>query len=207
MVTMAALSAVPLQEGFEEVIRTPTRLQVAKLLVTHPDREFTGREASRLLGMNHATVSQAMRHLSDVGLVYDRVVGRAIVHRLNKDSYLRDSVRDLLKLESGFADEMEEAIRKGLRDVAVSLVVFGSYARGEATRHSDLDLLVVSDDPARVEARLAGLQGDFIRAFGVLLSPKIVSRADLSKKALPPYLSSAIKEGLSITGPPLRDLV
>jgi len=203
----ATLSGVPLHEGLEEVIGSPTRLRVAKLLVEHPEREFTGREVARILGVSHATVNHAMRRLSEAGLVYEKVIGRATAHRVNPDSYLHHCMKELLKLEAGLAEAIPDAIRRRLQDVSVSLVVFGSYARGDATRDSDLDLLVVTEDPVPVEARLAALEGHFIRSFGLRLSPRVVTRSGLSKRPLPPYLRDAIDEGLSIAGPPLRELV
>src|SRR2546425_6767014 len=203
----ATLSAVPLQDELEEVIGSPIRLRVAKLLVEHPTREFTGREVARILGVSHATVNQAMQRLSDAGLVYARVVGRATAHRVNAESYLHHVVKELLELERGLAEAIPNAIRERLQDVAVSLIVFGSYARGDATRDSDLDLLVITDDPDAVEKRLAPLEGRFVRSFGLRLSAKVVTRSNLAKRPLPPYVRGALDEGLAIAGPPLRELV
>src|SRR2546426_6099688 len=199
---VAPLSAVPLQEEFEEVISSPIRLHVAKLLMTHPEREFTGREVARTLGVSHAAVNQAMHYLSGAGLVYDRVIGRATAHRVNPDSYLNRCLRELLALESAIGDAMQETIRRRLQGAAVCVVIFGSYARGTAARDSDLDLLVVAKDPVAVEERLATLEGHFIRSFGVRLSPKVVTESDLASRGLPPFLREAAREGLTILGPP-----
>jgi predicted nucleotidyltransferase len=203
---MTSIPSVPLQRELEDLLSSPIRLQVAKLLVERPERDFTGREVARSIGASHSTVNQALAQLADAGLVYARILGRATAHRANTDSYLHHAIHELLRLESGLAAAMEDAIRARLEDVALSLVVFGSYARGDASRGSDLDLLVVTDDPPKVEERLAALEGHFIRAFGVRLSPRVVTRADLSKRPLPPYLRAARQEGLSIAGPRLDQL-
>ncbi|MEM0093975.1 MAG: nucleotidyltransferase domain-containing protein [Thermofilum sp.] len=45
--------------------------------------------------------------------------------------------------------ELVEALRRRLGDSLVSVVVYGSVARGEARRDSDIDLLVVAEDLPR----------------------------------------------------------
>jgi len=53
----------------------------------------------------------------------------------------------------GLLQELVAALRRRLGDALVSVVVFGSVARGEAGRESDVDLLVVAEGLPRSRLR------------------------------------------------------
>jgi predicted nucleotidyltransferase len=58
------------------------------------------------------------------------------------------------------------------------LVLFGSQARGEATEDSNVDILVVIDDPTSRDAHeIDGVVGDILTRTDVLLSPLLLSVA------------------------------
>ena len=54
----------------------------------------------------------------------------------------RDSINIRLK---SFAQAYVDALRRTLGNDLISVVLYGSVARGEAAPHSDIDLLIVSD--------------------------------------------------------------
>lgn len=207
MSSMTELSAVPVRAGLEEIFSSGTRLRVAKLLGGNPAAEFTGRQIAGELGISHSTVQQAMRVLVDNGFAFQRVIGKAYVFRANKDSYLYRTVRQIIQAERGFNREIVNALRSSFRRVALSVVVFGSYARGTARRDSDLDLLVVARNPARVESRLGHLVTDFLRRYGVYVSTKVLSVKEFRSKALVPYIRAARREGILVAGKPLEEVL
>jgi predicted nucleotidyltransferase len=75
--------------------------------------------------------------------------------------------QQLLKLATQFAGRLQE----GLGESLVSAALFGSVARGEATRYSDIDLLIVIENLprgrfqrlARIEPIEATLEDEFER--------------------------------------------
>ena len=58
---MAKQSAYPLTDRLEEVLSSPVKIKVARLLTDLPDKELTGRELARLLGVSHSSIQEAMR--------------------------------------------------------------------------------------------------------------------------------------------------
>jgi predicted nucleotidyltransferase len=64
-----------------------------------------------------------------------------------------------------------------LRRSIVDVRLFGSEAQAEATSESDIDVLVVQPDTARVplEDRIIDLAFDVNLAFGVYISPRVVT--------------------------------
>jgi predicted nucleotidyltransferase len=199
-------SASVLAKAAERSLASSAGLRAAKLAVRFPGREFTGREMAEMLGVSHTTLGPALQDLLEVGLLDMRVVGRAHVYRANRDSYLFPLVQGLVRFEKGLDEGMLKMLGTGLRGVAVSAVVFGSYARGTPNEDSDLDLLVVVDDLKRAEDRLASLEGRFMRKYGVFVSTIVLSRTQFARKAATPYIRAAMAEGVLVAGRPLREV-
>ena len=79
--------------------------------------------------------------------------------------------------------EFVKRLRGQLSTSIVDLRLFGSEARGDATPESDIDVLVVvqpDDERARLDDRIIDIAFDVNLAFGVYISPRVVTRAVLS---------------------------
>jgi predicted nucleotidyltransferase len=83
---------------------------------------------------------------------------------------------------------------------AVRVVLFGSYARGEADEHSDVDVLVVvnadSDDTRRAIFDEAAA---FYAEHGVLVQPVVLSSTEYEARLAGghPLLAAIAKEGIA----------
>lgn len=72
-----------------------------------------------------------------------------------------------------------ERLRAAFPGRVEGLQLFGSKARGDASKYSDVDVLVVlreSDGQAR--RRVSAITADVLLETGVVLSPKTISRTD-----------------------------
>jgi len=79
------------------------------------------------------------------------------------------------------------------------LIVYGSYARGEAEEGSDLDLLVVLDqvdDPLAERERLSDVILELSLRYGIVLSVLVVSEV-LLKRPKPLFLNVK-REGVAV---------
>ena len=207
MVQTAPIPVAPLSETFDEILGASVHLKVVGLLVTLPEKEFTGREIASLLHVSHSNVQRAIRVLSDGGFIAVRRIGRADVVRVNKDHFAFAALRTLFQLRRNLPDRVAEDLRSAFRGSVVSLVVFGSYARGEADRSSDLDLLVLAKSRAALESRLPSIEAAFARKYGLPLSVHLLSLDDLRRGRVPAYVRTASEEGILLFGPPLRKVI
>ena len=147
-----------------------------------------------------------MDDLAAVGIVQSSPVGRANVHMLVRENvYVQRIIQPVFSGEASIPDDLVEYLRAEFSDLAVSVVLFGSYARGDQDTSSDVDVvLVAADHDAKtcLENAVFDLMSDFHARFGAHLSPVIydlAEAAELQARA-PGLLSSFIEDGLTVHG-------
>ncbi len=131
----------------ERVFRYQAMQDVLSFLIDQPYDEFTVSDLATRIDGNQATVSKAVKLLSSVGAVETRRDGRNRYVSVNRDRLTKpDPVLSIPQSEfqkpvRAFVDRAREAI-----DDLVGVVLFGSVARGDADRASDVDLLVIVEE-------------------------------------------------------------
>ncbi|TLZ67655.1 MAG: MarR family transcriptional regulator [Methanobacteriota archaeon] len=183
--------------SLESVLTSPARFKAARLISRLPEKEFTGRELARHLGVSHSTVQDVMTTLVDKGVVTQRWVGRACVFRANRDSALLEALTRVFKTEAWINETLVQTLRNALQKTGSAGIVFGSVARERASSGSDLDLLVVAKNRRGAAEEFSNLEQLMIRRFGLHLDVKIVSPEEL-KSSDAAYLKAAISEGRAI---------
>ncbi len=201
---MAQLTVTPVGQMFDEILDPSIRLRVAGLLVSFPEKEFTGREIAGLLGVSHSNVQRALRVLVEDGLVSKKRIGRADVFCANQDHFAFKALRELFQVRRELPERIAKDLRSTFGESVTSAIVFGSYARGEADRNSDLDVLVIAKDRSALEDKIDGIEADFARRYGIRLSVKVLSPSDLAHRRVPRYVQAATREGFLLWGAPLR---
>lgn len=185
------------------------RTAILRLLATQTS-PLTGREVAELTGLSPGGAGRALEHFADLGVVARRRVGRAITHEFQRDNVLVQTiVLPALAAERALTDDLRRALSDAFGDLAVSVVLFGSLASGEARPGSDIDVLVVTanqKDAARV-SEIADESGPrFFRRYGMPLSVIVQSRETLPAKPTA-FLASARDHGELVCGVPLKDLM
>ena len=98
-------------------------------------------------------------------------------------------------------DEFVRRARKRYEDKIESIILFGSVARGEAGKESDIDILVVViGDRFRMRRELSEIVLDILLETGEYISVKTLSTEDLKflKKIKSSFLSNVVQEGVFI---------
>jgi predicted nucleotidyltransferase len=147
---------LPFPFGSEQVFRYGAMEDVLELLVRNPFREFSVRQLRDITDNGSKTTSRGVALLQGLDLVCVDESGRSKRVRVNRERVTlpedplfalpQDEFRAPVR---AFAERAREAVPS-----FSALVVFGSVARGEADRRSDVDLwLLVDDDDDLLEAR------------------------------------------------------
>jgi len=133
--------------GEEQVFRYAAMEDVLELLIRNPFRDFSVRQLRDITDNGSKTTSRAVSLLQQLALVHVDESGRSKRVRLDRE---RVTIPDepLFTLPQ---DEFREPVRTFAEQARTevpsfsALVVFGSVARGEADRRSDIDIWILVD--------------------------------------------------------------
>lgn len=132
------------------VFRYEAADEVLRLLVEAHDSEFTIRELAEATDSARSTIWRAVELLDDAGVVRVRETPQRNYVSIDPDRLRKDD--PVLAIEQSqfhdpiraFVDELERrTIESDDVEELLGVVVFGSVARGEADRRSDVDLFVL----------------------------------------------------------------
>ena len=108
----------------------------------------------------------------------------------------------MLKLkESETLEKFRERVLKELKDRVYSIVVYGSLARGEYTKDSDIDILVIGKD-RKDWKRISEIayEIDFENGFRTLITTIFLTKDEFEYrlKVGDPFISNVLKEGVAL---------
>lgn len=102
-------------------------------------------------GVGRTRASGLIAQLHDLGLVDRREIGRTTLVALARDNAAGELLDRLAHLHGVVMDRLR-LLAAELDPAPLALVVFGSFARGEASTDSDIDVLAIRPDDADSEA-------------------------------------------------------
>jgi predicted nucleotidyltransferase len=140
----------------EQVFRYGAMDDIVEILARNPSEEFSNRDLQRLTGYGGPSVSKALSLLESMKLVVGRDSGNRTLYRID-ERRLRDPDDPFLEIpQSEFREPLRRFVERIDEEVpsVAGVLCFGSVARGEADRASDVDVLVlIGDDEDPVSAR------------------------------------------------------
>lgn len=181
--------------------------KVAILRILYRGTELTGREISRKADLSPRAAQQALQELYTTGVIHRKAVGASYLFSLNRSRYVVENILSpLFESEQGLGAAMINELRKALPNKGiVSIIMFGSVARGESKQGSDLDIIIVLENSLDVRKITAGVQdkgGKFLAKFGMILSPHVIRHRDFISRfdKKDKLIRNVIKEGRVIFG-------
>lgn len=124
------------------------RARVIGWLFTHPDERFFVRQLTQLLGEDSTNLSRELARLEELGFLTCRLEGRQTYYQANAKSPLFEELKGLAVKTTGLADHLRKSLQS-LKDQIQVAFIYGSFARGEATAESDVDLVLVGSLSSR----------------------------------------------------------
>ena len=111
-------------------------------MLAETSAELNLRTISRLSGVSVAQASRVMPALVELGIVERRDVPPSALFTFVSEHVAARAIATLADARRTVLDELGERARR-LAQPPVSVIVFGSFARGDADRSSDLDVLLI----------------------------------------------------------------
>ncbi|MCL2529522.1 MAG: nucleotidyltransferase domain-containing protein [Coriobacteriia bacterium] len=120
--------------------------------------------------LSYPAVNSVLVELVNRGIVLESRSGNARIHQLNQENiYVEQIIAPFFQLENNVRFEMIVDIKAAFSNLALSVILFGSFSRGTQTLQSDVDILIVSKDEGEktlVEEKLSEYTLQFYRRFG-----------------------------------------
>jgi hypothetical protein len=175
--------------------------------------DLTMRTVAELAGVSPQQASVVIGRLVGLGVVERRDVPPASLVRLAPDNLAAQVVISIANLRRAAIDRLTE-LAAGIMPAPASLVVFGSFARGEAGPESDIDALAVRpaglpNDSDEWTDSLGRWTSSGTRALGNPINLIEVAAEEvpiLLGRRGPSVWHDAAREGIVIAGSPLTNL-
>ena len=189
----------------EMLLGSRVKVKILRTLCRHRGKEFTVRELADFLDVSHMGVRKALNDLYEMNAVRVRVIGKSHTIALNAESYAANLADKTFKMEEETLGELVKLLGRRLSGpTTVSVLIFGSIARGEEEPLSDIDLFILTEDKEKAEVAVSELQGEVSRRFGNAISPYILSGEDLADKDKVQILEEIQRKHLVVCGKPLE---
>lgn len=148
---------IPVPVGDRDAFRHDAMPDILQLLTDNPGKTFSNRELHRLTGKGMSNVNAAVRSLEEIGVIRVDRDGRSNRVQINAAKLIRsdDPVTTIPQLE--YHDPVREVRDRITGEIGsdVGIVLFGSVARGDADRASDIDVFIVVEDGRMAAQRQA----------------------------------------------------
>ena len=120
-----------------------TRVILLSKLMMNLDRSFYLRELSKDLNIPYSMLYKEEKNLVSLGILVEEKKGKVTLVSVNKKLPYFTELKGLLTKTVGLGDLIRTAL-PGLKGIRYALI-YGSFASGEETESSDVDLLIIGD--------------------------------------------------------------
>ncbi|MBF0475483.1 MAG: nucleotidyltransferase domain-containing protein [Deltaproteobacteria bacterium] len=130
------------EPAWSQLFASKTLVALLKVFCRQSDTDFYQRELADAAGTGLYAVQRELARLERTGLVQKIPNGNRVYYRADQNHPVFEDLKRLILKTVGLGDALREGLAPLAERVKVAFV-FGSFARGEATATSDLDLLLV----------------------------------------------------------------
>lgn len=196
-------------DNIEIILGNTIALRVLKhLWIT--SKGATGRGVALAIGYSPQAVNETLKLLESTHLVQSIPVGNANWYDLNrKHWFLSEGLFPLWEKMDSWLLQLGLFYSENLETSPLSIILFGSYARGEAKEESDLDLLFIYKEVAQdFKEDILKLDSHIFEKFGVHPSCQIISLAKFKREIKNEgFMRNIYREGKSISGKQITELI
>ena len=161
---------------------------------------------ARFSGNTRPAVRTVLDRLERLGIVRATRAGNAMQYYLEAENlYVNQIIKPLFDLEDNLGRIIETDLEYELGPRAISVVLFGSFSRGEQNQESDIDVIAVVKDSLakqKLEDFLMGYATRFYRKYGHPLNVIVYTQEeawDLKRRA-PALHEEIAQDGRIISG-------
>lgn len=150
---------------------TPTYMKILGLFLSDPVQEYHERESARNARVSSGSANKLLRLMASTGILNRRRRGSMVFYSLNLNSPTAKQFKILANVNS-----LEGLLHK-LRLVSKRVVLFGSCSQGTDVKESDIDLMILTDEPQAARREISNFNSNAERQ----ITPIIVDANQFAK--------------------------
>jgi predicted nucleotidyltransferase len=167
--------------------------KLMEFFIEEPEKEFYVRELARILKKSPATISKYLKILRNENILLGKKRYNHLLFKANTENEKFKQTKINYNLNKLRGSGIVEFLLKEFNPEAI--VLFGSFAKGENIKSSDIDLLVIT--PAKKELNLEKFEsrlGHKIQLF-ILSNKEIIKLKEKNKELLNSFINGIVLEG------------
>ena len=125
-----------------KLFSSKTRVEILKLFLFNTNNSFYQRQISNLTAQSIRGVQREVDKLNRIGLIERSIQGNRIYYKVNKKCPIVEDLKNIFFKSVGIAEVLKDNFKE--KGIKVAFI-YGSYARGEESLLSDIDLMVIGD--------------------------------------------------------------
>lgn len=119
-------------------------LRALRTVLTHPLKKFSIVQLAKEADMAPSAAKYSLDFMVANNLVSRERIGRSSLHKANLDDFITRQWKVLFSLEEIQQSHLVDIVLKNVSGV-MSIVLYGSVARGTDDEKSDIDVIVIAD--------------------------------------------------------------
>jgi len=140
----------------KQLFQKITQLKVLELFIKNPHEEYYLREAARILKMDPATVYRSLNLLLKESLIKREKRKNLILYKANMENPSLRYIKIAYTLQWLKKKRLVETLKMELPGLS-SVILYGSYAKGENDENSRVELLTISQTRKNITPQLKKL--------------------------------------------------
>lgn len=192
----------------EDILSSPAKVAILRALC-RTRSPLSGRETIRRAGTTYGPGWDALQDLVDSGVLRKRDLGRASAYELREpESPLIQRLRELFDAEERRTEQIVGELTSQI-DGALTIILYGSEARGDAGAGSDTDVLIVIERRTEeIEDWIDRTCLDIAERYSLALSWHIAELDDLREweETESEFWQSILADGVRLAGEPIERL-
>ena len=166
------------------------RVRILDLFMTSPD-DLHVREVARRTGLNLNSVRRELENLETAGLLTSTRKGNLKLYTADHRSPIHEELKRIVLKTTGLGDTLRtQLVKTGTVETAF---IYGSYAQGDETPRSDIDLLIIGNiDQTKATSIFEKLEKQLSREinYTILTPHEFLER----KKKHDPFITEILKQ-------------
>ena len=138
------MSTLNSNEFLSATLFSKTRLAVLSKLFSHADEAYYLRQIARCVGVGIGSLQRELNKLANAGIILRMVRGKQVYYQANPQCPVFPELKSLIVKTTGVTEVIKTALTSLTNHIRVAFI-YGSVARMQDKKKSDVDLMIVGD--------------------------------------------------------------